>query len=75
MNTHILENIKIPDFSKNNRIHLKLAELSEAAHKAALSDDKDKLKNIEEEIDKCAAKLWELTEEELIEIKRSLEEI
>lgn len=36
---------------------------------------KEKLREVEEEIDEKAAQLWELTREELREIKRSLEEL
>ena len=72
--SHILKNISIPIFSKANQAHLKLVELSAAAHKAAMADDTAQVKRIEEEVDRCAAKLWGLTVEELDEIRSSLEE-
>lgn len=74
MDTHILENVGVPQFSKANRIHSRLAELSEAAHEAMAKGQTAEVKRLEGEIDRAAARLWRLTEEELAEIKRSLEE-
>lgn len=70
---HVLQNIRIPKFDAKNQLHLKLAELSEEAHRIA--KDKGDTSIIEEEIDKIAAEIWGLTDEELKEIKQSLEEI
>lgn len=69
----VLERVHIPEFSEENRVHLKLAELSEGAHKAASAGDRDTVKRIESEIDRWAAKLWGLSEDELAEIQKSLE--
>lgn len=71
----IVENVAVPKFCKTNRTHLRLAELSEAAHKAAAEGDSAEVAKIEEAIDRAAARLWGLTDEELAEIKRSLEEM
>jgi hypothetical protein len=73
--THILENLAVPQFSKSNETHSRLAELSEAAHKATANGDATEVKKIEGEIDRTAARLWGLTDDELAEIKRSLEEM
>ena len=35
MNTHVLNNIRVPTFDPSNEIHLKLAELSKKAHEVA----------------------------------------
>jgi len=72
---HLLENIHIPKFDQQNKLHLQLAELSKRAHILAKTDETDELKEIEEEIDKISAKIWELTDEELKEIKISLKEL
>ena len=72
---HVLDNVNIPKFSSKNSVHVHLSELSEAAHKAAASGDEAEGRRIEEEIDHWAAKLWGLTEEEMAEIKRALEEM
>jgi hypothetical protein len=71
---HVLKNVSMPSFSKDDRLHAKLAELSEAAHKAAVSADMPEVKRIEDQVDRVAAKLWDLSEEELAEIRASLEE-
>lgn len=75
MGPHILENIRIPRYDKNNALHRGLAELSERAHKAAKRDKQKELRKIEAEIDNLAAQLWELTPEELREIQKSLKEL
>jgi SAM-dependent methyltransferase len=74
MDTHVLENVGVPQFSRNNKMHLRLAELSENAHKAAAKGDTAEVGKLEAEIDRAAARLWRLSDEHLAEIKRSLEE-
>jgi len=74
MDTHILENVGVPQFSRNNKTHLRLAELSESAHKAAAKGEAAEVKKIEGEIDRAAARLWGLKDDDLAEINRSLEE-
>jgi len=56
-------------------LHQGLAALSQRAHELAARGEKEKLWEVEEEIDRKAAQLWGLTGEELREIKRSLEEL
>jgi hypothetical protein len=75
MDTHILENVAVPRFDAQNRNHQRLAELSEAAHRAAAKGDSAEVRRIEEEIDRVAARLWDLSDDDLAEIKRSLEEM
>lgn len=84
----ILEHLSIPRFDFSNPLHRELAELSLQAHRlvalhrgrsADLSSQGNGeglfLKEIEEEIDRKAAQLWAITDEELTEIKRSLREM
>jgi len=72
---HVLENINIPKFNSKSKPHLRLAELSEKAHKAAKENDEKALSQIETEIDEVAATIWGLIKEELKEIRASLEEL
>jgi hypothetical protein len=74
LNTHILENVGVPQFSQSNETHRHLAELSEAAHKATAKGDSAEVSKIESEIDRASARLWGLKNEDLAEIKSSLEE-
>jgi SAM-dependent methyltransferase len=74
MNTHVLNNINAPRFSPKKRLHQQLAEISEAAHQAAAVGNEAELRRLEEEIDTCVARLWDLSDEELLDIKQSLEE-
>ncbi|MBP7726414.1 MAG: N-6 DNA methylase [Candidatus Bipolaricaulis sp.] len=73
--THLFERIAIPTFQKSSALHTKLADLSQRAHAAAASGDASEVSKIEVEIDRAAARLWGLTDDELAEIKRSLEEM
>jgi len=72
---HILEHIRIPRFDPKNPVHFRLAELSQAAHEAAKVGDGLRLREIEAEIDLLAAKLWNLSDDELREIQESLAEL
>jgi hypothetical protein len=72
---HILEHIRIPRFDPNNPVHCRLAELSMQAHEAARIGDEMRLREIEAEIDRWAAKLWNLTDDELRDIQQSLAEL
>jgi len=75
MDPHILEHIRIPRFDPKNPVHRRLAELSMQAHEAAKKGDVRRLRQIEEAVDKAAARLWGLTDAELQEIRRSLVEL
>lgn len=72
---HVLKYVYLPTFSKNSENHHKLSELSQFAHNATAEGNITEVARIEKEIDKQATKLWNLTDEELAEIKRSLEEM
>lgn len=74
ISTHVLENVGVPQFSPQNRTHVRLSELSTAAHQAAAGGTASDLVRIEDEIDQCAAALWGLSDDELAEIRRSLNE-
>lgn len=73
MSPHILKNIRISRFSRKSRTHARLSQLSEAAHKA--THDAAEVRRIEDEVDRVAARLWDLTDEELAEIRSSLADL
>jgi len=73
--SNILEHIRIPRFDPKNPVHCRLAELSMQAHEAAKIGDEMRLREIEAEIDRWAAKLWNLTDDELRDIQQSLAEL
>ncbi|MBW1973115.1 MAG: N-6 DNA methylase [Deltaproteobacteria bacterium] len=72
---HVLENIRIPKFNPKDSYHMSLAILSERAHELAREGNLSKLHEIENEIDEIAAKIWDITRDELKEIKTCLNEI
>jgi hypothetical protein len=71
----VLEHIRIPRFDPKNPVHCRLAELSMQAHEAARIGDEMRLREIEAEIDRWAAKLWNLSDDELRDIQQSLAEL
>jgi len=73
--SNILEHIRIPRFDPQDAVHRRLAELSQAAHQAARQEDATELVRVEAEIDRQAARLWGLSEDELREIQQSLREL
>jgi len=71
---HVLENIRIPKFDSKNQLFLKIAELSENAHRSVKENDADSLIKIETELDDFVAQVWGLTKEESQDIHNSLGE-
>jgi len=83
----VLSQLAIPAFKASNMNHMRLGKLSQKAHALAAEiyaeDTSDaarekaeaKLREVEEEVDERAAELWGLTQAELKEIKKSLEEL
>ncbi len=70
--SHLFEKLAIPEFDARNKLHLKLAELSKEAHKAVRKGDQAELEQIADQIDDIAARLWNLSGEELDDVRRSL---
>ena len=75
INTHVLENVRVPEFRERDAVHRKLSELGERAHAAAGGGRAEELLTIEMEIDRCAAKIWDLSADEGKEIVLSLREM
>ncbi len=72
---NLLEYVRIPQFDPGNALHARLAGLSQQAHAAMAAGQTERVGEIEAQVDQAAAELWGLTEEELAEIQRSLEEL
>jgi len=75
----ILAQLNIPKFDPKSNIHIELSSLSRKGHELAkryyeLNDlvAKEKLEQVQKEIDKTVAELYGLTNEELEEIEKSL---
>lgn len=75
MNTHIVNNVRLPLYDVANREHRYLSRLSIQAHEAMESNDYLQIESIENEIDLKAAVLYGLSNEELQEIKGCIQEI
>ena len=72
---HVLNYVACPAFSNRFAIHLTLSALSKKAHMVTREGKTSELDEIEDEIDKLSAQLWQLSEQELTEIQASLAEI
>ena len=72
---HILKNIKIPKYSNKNSIHSQLSALSKQCHEAVSKGDTEILKKLEIEVDKMAAKLWNISDNELVAIQNALKDM
>jgi hypothetical protein len=71
---HVLEAVAIPAYNANDPLHGQLTDLSQRCHKAAAQGNTEEVGVLEEEIDKAAAKLWGITNEELKGIRQSVNE-
>jgi hypothetical protein len=71
--THILENVKIPKYERTNNLHQELSHLSKQCHEKVTKGIK--VSDFEEQIDEIATELWDLSKEDLRDIKDSLEEL
>lgn len=69
---HFINDLSIPRFNPKDKLHELLAELSEKAHKATGEGDSDTVKALEAEIDREAAELWGITNQELKAIQDAL---
>jgi len=81
---HLLDHIRIPCYDPNNPVHRRLAELSMQAHQLmggapsqsgglqVMQPGIAQLEAIEAAIDRLAAQIWGLTEQELAAIQQSL---
>jgi hypothetical protein len=70
---HVLERLRLPRFNPRTSVHRRLAELSMRAHEAMASGLTERVAAIEAEIDRLAARLWGLTDEELKAIQVNLQ--
>jgi len=76
-----IQRLAVPCYDSADPVHRRLVDLSRRAHElapAAYGGDEGaqvELRRVEDKVDRAAAQLWGLSEEELAEIRRSLEEL
>ena len=71
---HILETLRIPRYDPKDKSHVHIRDLAKRCHEAAIKDDVDAILAFEGQIDKEAAKLWGISDDELQNIREALEE-
>lgn len=72
ISTHVLEHVAVPKFDPSDPTHTALSDLSQRAHEAAAAGDAAGVAEIEREVDRLAAQLWGITDEELVAIQEAL---
>jgi hypothetical protein len=70
-----MEHIAVPQFNRKHNEHSRLAQLSRQCHTAATQDNAKKVAELEAEIDRAAARLWGITDDELLAIQDALTEM
>jgi len=75
-NTHIYKRVAIPKFNARDGAHKALSQVSRKVHKMVASgDDTIDLTEVEDEIDRLAARLWGMSDAELKEVQASLKDL
>jgi len=74
ISTHVTEHIRIPQFDTKKPMFHRLSEFSQNCHTATAKGDTKRVAAQEAEIDKAAAKLWGITDDELKTIQEALAE-
>ena len=72
---HILGIIAIPRYNPKDKTQRRISQLAARCHKAAARSDTEEVTALEGEIDRVAANLWGIKEEELQAIQETLAEI
>jgi hypothetical protein len=72
ISAHVLEHVNVPEFDPSNTLHQRLSDLSKRCHAAAAAGDTDAVATLEAEVDRAAAELWGLTDEELAAVHDAL---
>ncbi len=75
MAPYLLANMDVPKFDPTNELHQSLSSLSCRCHEADAQGDTDTVAALEAEIDQAAAKLWDITDDELKAIQDVLAEM
>ena len=84
ISTHITEAINVPKYNSSNELHKKIAELSRRAHEVAkciyaenkpdycnnIRNPEKEIEEIEKELDKAVAKLYDINEDALNDFKK-----
>ena len=70
---HVMKNVAVPRFNKQDNLHDRLAGLSRQCHVAA--KNQAQLTEFEAQVDKTAAEVWGITDEELTAIQKARSEL
>jgi hypothetical protein len=70
--THVLDHVQVPRYSASSDTHRQLATLSQRAHDLSEAGDAAALEAIRDDIDGCVTNLWNLTAQEVAEIRSAI---
>lgn len=71
---HILKYLRVRRFRETDSDHRRLASLSQRCHAAAARGDRGRVATLEKEVDRAAARVWGITDDELDSIQEGLAE-
>lgn len=74
ISTHVADLVGIPEFDPDNTDHKELAKLSRKCH-SAVKTNSSKLQPLTDLIDRVVAKVWSITELEMVSAKKALKEL
>jgi len=72
---HILENLFVPKYDRNDSQHRRVAKLASSIQRGFNGFSKEDLATAEAELDDAAAAVWGINDEELAEIRESYREL
>jgi len=72
LSTHILETIAVPRFNETSQLHKELQQMSQEAHASAAAKNADETSPPHQEVDRAAAKLWGIENDDLSTIQKQL---
>ncbi len=72
---HILKHLRLPRYDPKSKAHKQLASLSRQAHDLFRREEREALLKVEAKIDRQAARLWSISNQELAELQAYLADL
>lgn len=72
VSTHVLKHVAVPRFLPRDSLHKRLSQVSRNLHEAVGAEDASRRAELEAELDKLAASLFGISDDELAEIQQAL---
>lgn len=73
ISTHVLKNIRIPQYNPMEKLHKKIIELSKNAHDITQGKSNQKILEVENQLDEKVRQIYDIRKKEMVEVKSALE--